>query len=322
MGVSVLRGPIELSIVIVNWNTGELLRKCVESVKRHPPRVPYDLVVVDNASSDGSADFLRARAAGDSGGAGVVRLIENAENVGFARANNIAIAHSKAVPLLFLLNPDTEVRPGAIDALLATLESQPRIGACAPRLLNADGSLQPSVWPMPPTPLYILVDGLRLYRLLPRPLRARWLLGAHWDHATRRPVPCVWAAAMMVKREMIAEVGAFDESFTLFGEDCEWCVRMRRGGWLIYLEPAAEVLHHGGRSALQRWTAGEVVLAKAEANIHYQRRVLGPVRFRVNQLAYCFVLAMLGLWRTVRRQPARTQLASCRIYWAAAWRGR
>ncbi len=314
--------PSELTIVIVNWNTGELLRQCIASIEQHPPRVGYDLVVVDNASSDGSADFLRARTAGERAGSGVVRFIESRENVGFARANNLAIAHSRATPLLFLLNPDTEVGPGAIDALLATLASQPRIGACAPRLLNTDGSLQPSVWPMPPTPLYILVEGLRLYRLLPPRLRARWLLGGHWDHATRRPIPGVWAAALMVKRAMIAEVGAFDESFEIFGEDCEWCVRMRRGGWLIYFEPTAVILHHGGHSALQRWSAEEVELAKAAASVHFQRRILGPVRFRLNQLAYSLVLALHGLWRVVRRQPARTPLAISRLHWVAAWRAR
>ena len=155
---------------------------------------------------------------------------------------------------------------------------------------------------MPPTPLVILVEGFRLYRFLPRRLRSRWLLGGHWDHATRRPVPCVWGAAMMVKRQAIADVGALDESFALFGEDWEWCMRMRRGGWLLYLEPAAEVLHHGGRSVLRRWSADEIERAKAAATIHYERLLLGPARFRANQLAYSLVLAAHGLWRTMKRR--------------------
>jgi hypothetical protein len=97
---------------------------------------------------------------------------------------------------------------------------------------------------------------------------------------------------------------------------------MRRSGWLLYLEPTAEVLHHGGRSVQQRWTPEEAALAKAEANVHYQRRILSRVRLRVNLLAYSFVLATLGLWRLARRQPARLQLSTCRVYWAAAWRNR
>jgi GT2 family glycosyltransferase len=96
-------------------------------------------------------------------------------------------------------------------------------------------------------------------------------------------------------------------------------MRLRRSGWLLYLEPAAEVLHHGGRSVEQRWSAAEVELTKAAATIHYERLLLGTVRFRANQLAYCVVLAVQGLWRALRRRPAGTQLKICRLHWAATW---
>jgi GT2 family glycosyltransferase len=303
--------PIELSIIIVNWNGGELLRRCVESIWQHPPRVNHELVVIDNASSDGSADFLRD-------GNGQVRLIENTQNTGFAKANNQAIrlCHS---PWLFLLNPDAEVKAGAIDALLATINSDPRIGACAPKLLNTDGSVQPNVWRLPPTALYIVFENMGLHRLLPGALRGRWLLGRHWHYSRRQPVCAFSGAAMMVRRAMIEAIGAFDESFEMYGEDGEWCVRMARRGWLRYFEPTAEVVHHGGQSALKRWTDDERRLNEIEAHIRFQRCVLPRGRFLLNLLTHAMVLAVIGAWRLVWRQPVkalaaviRLQLAYCR----------
>ena len=304
---------IELTIIIVNWNTGGLLRECIESIWRHPPRVGYEVIVVDNASTDESLALLREAVSQRSEGAGRIRLIENDLNLGFAKANNQAIAVSDA-PLLLLLNPDTRVEPGAIDALLASIRSQSRMGACAPRLLNADGTLQPNVWPVPPTVSYILCDGLRLYHLLPKRVRANWLLGAHWDHATRRQVAAFWGTAMMVRREMIEDVGALDESFEMYGEDCEWCVRMGQRGWLLYFEPAAEIIHYGGRSAAKRWTEDELWLLKAETNIRFQQRVLPPFKFVLNQLAYAFVLSLMSAKCVVRQKPANSLMEAVGLH--------
>ena len=134
----------QLSIVIVNWNCIGLLPRCLDSIARWHPGVPFEVIVVDNVSTDGSLEWLRSPGARSGFADGQFRLIENTTNVGFGRANNRAIASSRS-ELVFLLNPDTEVRRGAIDALVALLREDHRIGACAPRLLNPDGSLQPSV---------------------------------------------------------------------------------------------------------------------------------------------------------------------------------
>src|SRR6185295_11463408 len=157
----------ELSIIIVNWNGGELLRSCLKSVAQAPPSVSYDIVVVDNASSDESVAWLGSAEVATLLPGIDVHVIENADNAGFARANNQGFAYTRA-PLLFLLNPDTEVKPGAIDALIACLRSHASFGACGPRLLNTDGSLQHSVWRNPPTASEILITGLGLWRLIPR----------------------------------------------------------------------------------------------------------------------------------------------------------
>src|SRR6185295_10271341 len=166
---------------MINWNGGGLLRRAIESVIASPPSVEYEIVVVDNNSSDESLTLLRGSELVRSlSGRGRLRIIENLDNRGFGQANNQAFALTDS-PLLFLLNPYTEVTAGSIDRLLATLESEARVGAVGPRMLNADGSLQISVWRNPPAAWEILLSQLKLYALLPRRWRGELLLGGHWD---------------------------------------------------------------------------------------------------------------------------------------------
>jgi GT2 family glycosyltransferase len=291
-----------VSIVIVNWNSGHLLRRCVESIMREPPDARFEVLVVDNASSDGSVDWIREPA--PAGGTPLpVRLIENRINAGFAKACNQAIFASRS-PFVFLLNPDTEVSPGAIDVLVECLRSDRRIGACAPKLLNLDGTVQANVWsPSVPYPLSIALDGLGLYRLLPRKLRGRLLLGRHWDHSERRRVRSFRGAAIMCRREMIDQVGGLDERFELYGEDAEWCRRIDRAGWWLVFEPAARVTHIGGQCALKRWTDRERRLKEAEADLLFQRLCLSRFQFTVNTLSAAFVISLLRLRAKVRGKP-------------------
>ena len=277
----------ELSIVIVNWNAGDLLRRCLESVRRHPPAIPYEVIVIDNASSDDS--LASAKNLADC-------VMANSENAGFARANNQAFARSHA-PFLFLLNPDAEVTPGAIDTLLATLHADPRNGACGPRLIHADGRLQPSVWHLPPRAWRTLVAGLGLWRLIPRSRRGDLLLGDHWTHDERRSVPMIFGAAVLVRRETIDQVGAFDERFPLYSEDEEWCLRMTRGGWRIVFEPRATIVHHGSASSVKRWDAAGKIRAKQEASILFQRISVSRAQRAANFLAVCVVAAVQMLLR-------------------------
>src|SRR2546426_8205974 len=193
---------MDLSIIIVNWNGRDLLAKCIESIIKHPPSAPYEIVVVDNASTDGSVEWLRAARSDGRLKETNLRLIENAENVGFGRANNIAFSQTDA-SMLLLLNSDTEVREGAIDRLIETLKSNEKAGGCGPKLLNTDGSLQPSVYRNPPTALEVLLTGLGFHYLLPRRIRAEILLGPYWDHSRRRKVRMLFGAAILLRREVI-----------------------------------------------------------------------------------------------------------------------
>src|SRR5262245_35153413 len=199
---------VDLSVVIVNWNTGDLLRRSVSSIVAAAPSLRYEIIVVDNASDDDSLARLRrdpAALAMDN-----LRIVENAENRGFGAANNQAFGLSRS-EFVLLLNPDTVMASGTIETLVGVLRSNPGIAACGPRLVNADGSLQISVWRNPPTAWEIVLSNLWLYRLLPGRIRGELLLGRHWSHDRRRDVRMLSAAALIVKRAAIADVGGFDE---------------------------------------------------------------------------------------------------------------
>lgn len=296
----------ELSVIFVNWNGGELLRRAVESVEQHRPSVPFEIVVVDNASTDGSREWLRTLG-------GRVRLVENDENLGFSKANNQGIRAS-AAPFVFLLNTDAEVRAGALDKLFETMLTDERAAAVAPRLVNPDGSLQPSVWRNPPTPWETLLSGLKLYRLIPQPARGRLLLGTFWDHAERRSVPMLPGTALLVRRRAIEDVGALDESFHMYFEDVEWSLRMTRGGWQLVFEPAAVVMHHGGQSALLRWGAGERWRVQLEASLKFQRKCLPAWKVRANLLAHYAVLLFERASRAARGLPADDVAMALKVY--------
>jgi len=284
---------IELSIIIVNWNSGDFLRRCVESIARNSPSVAYEIVIVDNASSDDSLSRVTSL------GIPEVRCVRNTENAGFGKACNQAFALTSA-PFIFLLNPDTEVTAGAIDTLLGSLSSDSRIGACGPRLLNADGSVQVTVWHCPHRVWEILLSQLKLYLLLPQPLRGEVLLGRHWRHDRKRTVPMLGGAAIMARREMIDAVGGFDERFHVYGEDNEWCWRIRRAGWQLVFEPAASFVHYAGQSATTRWTHLEKLRVQLEAEFMFEAGSMPRWRLVGNQLAHYSVDLIQKVWRRVR----------------------
>lgn len=271
--------------------------------------MPYEVIVVDNASTDSSVAWLHSDEAHALLGEAPLLVIENQENRGFSQANNQAITLSTA-PLLFLLNPDTEVRPTAIDTLIAALQSDRNVGACGPRLVNPDGSLQPTVWHNPPAAWEILLSGLKVYKLIPTRLRGELLLGPLWDHARRRRVPRLSGAALLIKREVIDQVGGLDEQYHMYGEDVEWCLRIARAGWGLVFEPSAVVMHHGSQSSLRRWDSLEVGRRILDGQLHFQKQCLSRPHLMANVLASSVVALVAHGWRALRgRKTAETRMA-------------
>ena len=220
-----------LLVLIVSWNTRDLLRDCLQSLQpgAHPD---WDVLVVDNASADDSVAMVRSTFP-------TVRLIENAVNVGYARANNQGLRTSTA-PYALLLNSDTRATPEAIEELVAFLDAHPDAGAVSPRLLRADGTAQPFAFGGDPTLGYLLRRGAR------RLLSGRYL--HDWAIAETRCVDWVSGACLLVRRTAIEQVGMLDENFFMYFEDNDWCLRLRRAGWKTYYHPAAAIVHLGGQS--------------------------------------------------------------------------
>jgi len=199
-----------------------------------------------------------------------VRLIENRENVGFARANNQGIAQATGRYVL-LLNPDTEVRPGALDALTAFMEAHPRACAAGARLLNADGSLQASCHPML-TPGREFWRLLFLERLVPR---ATYPM-ARWDAQTPRRVEVIKGACLLLRRQALDQIGLLDESYFMYTEEMDLCYRLTQVGWELWWVPEAQVVHHGEASSRQAAEAMYVQLYRSK--VQFYRKFGGEAR--------------------------------------------
>jgi GT2 family glycosyltransferase len=234
----------DLAVTIVSWNTRDLLRRCLSSLPPAAVRTSLEIVVVDNASADGSAAMVRAEFPH-------VRLVENARNAGFAPACHQAWPLVRARHWM-LLNPDAEAAPGALDRLVAFLDAHPSAGAVSARLVDACGQVQHSAQPRPSLALAAL-EASRLHKLLPRGSRSRLLLGPYWTYDRPVEVGWTWATALAVRREAVLRAGPPDPAFPMYGEDLEWCLRLRAHGYSIWHCPDASVTHLGQGSADQRW---------------------------------------------------------------------
>lgn len=238
-------GPApELSVVIVNWNTRDILRGCLASVARHLADVPLEVIVVDNASSDGSAEMVAQEFP-------QARLVRNLENVGFARANNQAMRVARGAWFL-LLNSDTVLSDGSVAALVRTAKAQPGVGLAHCRLVFEGGGLQHTTYRFPTIGLALLED-FGLYKLLPRHRRGEILLGGYWDQDHERDVDWVAGAFMLLPRRVFEQTGGFSEAYFMYGEDMEWCYRIRDAGWRIRYYPQASLTHLDHSSAAIRW---------------------------------------------------------------------
>jgi len=238
---------MDLTISIVSWNTRELLDQCLGSVYATADGLGVEVVVVDNASGDGSVEMVRGKYP-------QAVLIANGENVGFAAANNQALAASTGRHLL-LLNPDTICRPGALAELVRFLDEHPECGAVGPLVLNVDETLQYS-WAAFPT-FWSEARG-RLERriashVLSKVEGSRKLPTTAHEARGIGPFKADWigGCCLMIRREAIDAIGPMDESLFMYSEETDWCLRLVRAGWEVWVDPQAEIVHLGGRSSAQ-----------------------------------------------------------------------
>ena len=229
----------DLSVIIVSWNVRDLLAECLESVHASAPHA--EVLVVDSASSDGSAEMVRERFPW-------VELIAERENVGFTRGNNIALARARGRHLL-LLNPDTVVHGDATARMVAYLDAHPTVGIVGPRVLNADGSTQ-STRRRFPTLSTAFFESTWLQGYAPRKLLERYYVLDKPDEGTFE-VDWVQGCALMARREVYEQIGGLDESYVMFSEELDWCRRAKAAGWEVVYLGEARITHYGGQSSAQ-----------------------------------------------------------------------
>jgi GT2 family glycosyltransferase len=254
---------VDLSIIIVNWNTRLFLLPCVRSVFENEQGVSKEVIVVDNGSRDGSGNEVKKTFSS-------IHLIENEKNLGFAKAVNQGLQHASGRYIL-LLNPDTQMKREAIGRLVLFMDSRTDTGVAGAQLLNSDGSKQNSIANFPSLATELLNKSL-----------LRWLFpkkfpGKEMNHSEPVEVDSVIGACMMVRREALDRVGFLDEDYFLFLEETDWCYRMKQAGWNIFHVPKAEVYHFQGKSA-----EGERKRAKVEyyrSRYHFFRKNRGRVQW-------------------------------------------
>jgi GT2 family glycosyltransferase len=269
-----------LSIIIVSFNCRSLLAQCLDSLESHRSDVDLDVIVVDNGSTDGTAEVARRPN---------VRLIEVGSNAGFAAANNLAIPRARGRFLLFL-NPDTIVPPGALRSLVEAFEARPEIGMLGCKLTLPGGGLDHAAKRGFPSPAAALAYFTGLSRLRPGSTRLAQYTAGHLDPDEEHRVDAINGAMMLVRREALADVGPMDEDYWLYMEDLDWCYRFWRAGWPVLYWPGVEIVHvKGGSSGKTRaWTT----------NYHFHR----------------------GMWLFYRKHYAtKRSLGMNAMVWAGVW---
>jgi GT2 family glycosyltransferase len=308
---------VAIAVAIVNYNTREYLRACLASVLAEAPAV---VVVVDNASSDGSADMVQTDYP-------EVVLDVNRTNLGYGAAANQAVMRC-TTDYVLLLNSDTMLQPGTLKALVGYLDSHPKAALVGPRLVHPDHSLQASCYPFP-TPLNIVFENSHLGRLIQYIpiLRERSL--RTWPHTSARIVPWVLGAALAIRRQTFTAIGGFDSAFFMYFEEVDFCYRLTAAGWEVHFAPMPTVVHIGGASTRQYRTDMAVELFASA--IRFYRRHHSGIRLTAMSASLKGVILARWIidtlhfhltWDPAKRAEIAAGIAAWRYILQGYWRTR
>lgn len=217
---------MDLSVVVLSYNTKKILKNCLDAIFQNTQGITYEVIVIDNASTDGSGQMVQKEFP-------QVILIANKENLGFARGNNQGLNQASG-KLVLLLNSDTVVKPGALEKMVKFMDQHPEAGTIGPKLLNEDGSLQASVGKFPSLPVVLVM-------LFKEHFGGSQLVRRSYDQT--RSVDWVMGAALMVRKEILDKTGLMDEEIFMYYDEVEWCYRIKKAGFQIYFYPEAEITH-------------------------------------------------------------------------------
>lgn len=276
----------QTSVIIVNWNTGNLLKKCLESLASLPEQdLIRHVVIIDNASSDSSAEDAKQFVQEHR-----YLLVREKNNLGFAKANNMAWEYIKKHggddDHVLLLNPDTEIHAGAIESMVDAFARNPKVGIVGPKLLEPNGHIQPSVRSFPTLGVFGFFF-LKLNRLFYRSNFWKRYMMAHFDYSKEQQVDQVMGAAFLIRNTVLRNIGLLDEAFWIWFEEVDYCKRAKDAGWATLYAPNAVVTHHGGTSFAQVAGLKKMILF-ARSSLLYSKKHLGF-------LAYCTLVFLYPL---------------------------
>lgn len=272
----------DVSIVIVNWNTRDILRDCLRSIYEQTRDVNIEVIVIDNASSDDSSKMVSHEFP-------QVVLIENRQNVGFAKANNQGFTIAKGRYVL-LLNPDTVILDGAIQKAVQFADGKPSAGVIGIRTERANGQMCLDCFQYASI-ANMLISIFGLNKLFPKSRlfgRERY---SWWDYRSVKSVEVVAGCFMLVRREVLDLVGGLDEKFFMYGEEMDWCRRITKAGWKILFYPEARIIHHGAQSSSQNPTG--MRLEQRKSFLYFFKKHYGVFQMSVAVL----LLFLSGLFR-------------------------
>lgn len=295
---------VDVSIILVNWNSVNYLRACLASVYRYTRKVTFEILVVDNASFDGSAEMLQNEFPD-------VIFIQSQQNLGFSKANNLAFERSSGSAILFL-NPDTLVLNPAIEMMYAALQSAPHIGAVGGGVLNDDHSLQMHYVQAFPTILNQMLLSNFAKRLLPK--SNLWGLRPLIEYSGKpAEVEVVMGSVLMVKRSVFEEIGFFDERYFMFAEDVDLCWSIRKHGYSIYYVREGSIIHYGGKSSDFQEESHFSTILQRESTVLF----LVKTRGKLYAWLYKISIGVSALGRllviTIQRPFRRNQISQRRL---------
>ncbi|HKJ34531.1 MAG TPA: glycosyltransferase family 2 protein [Balneolales bacterium] len=267
---------MDLSVCIVNWNTKSLLKQCLKSIYSRTQGIKFEIIIVDNASWDGSVEMLKKEFPH-------CKVIESNINMGFSKGNNLAIKHARGRYVLFL-NPDTELRTNALSGMVKFLENNQPYGAVGCKLLNKDLSIQLTCARSFPTPFREFCFLSFLDRIFLRSKIFESTEMRYWDHQKSKEVDCLSGACVMTRRKVLEQIGGFDESFFMYGEDIEFCYRIRNNGMNIFYLAEEEIIHYSGASSSQIKDSSFSAVMQRESNYKFIKNNYGTdraVEFRI-----------------------------------------
>lgn len=307
---------MDLSIIIVNWNSREFLAEALESVQSTVRGISYEVLVIDSGSFDGCAEMLVQSYPW-------VHFIQSASNLGFAKANNEAFRLSRGDVVLFL-NPDTKVVGNAVLDLVQALKSRPDIGLVGPKLLNGDGSVQETCIRAFPTLVNQLLDSDALRRYFPN--SALWGKRALTEtDAQPKQVEALSGASLMVSRKVFEQVGLFSTDYFMYSEDMDLCLKAARHGYSAYYVPSAVVVHYGGASSSQSPTSSFSAVMRLESQWRFFRKMHSD-RYAAAYRAGMFLASLTRITALALAlplqllQPGRRGIAYSLRKWAARLR--